>query len=491
MSQYNKRIQQERKQRERENRQYRKNQSSREKPSLRQILGNPVVAVGLVVLACVIFVLCKRNIGTGGSYYCNGIYINNVDMSVYKRDEGEQALTQWAQSLLDTSYTLSYEGRTWTFSPRSVDAKINTEEILRKAWNLGHTGTAKEQSNVMMSLRQAPQYFVTEQTYSEEKLDDFIDSVARELYIAPVDADILVTDTKPVVLSQSRNGRKLDTDGLKATLISRILAGGDTNIALNVEEALPAVSSDDAENSLELIVEYYTSLTTSSTKRCSNVKRALDNFNGFTVSPGETVSFNEVVGERSILRGYVEAPVYYGTSVTTGVGGGVCQASSTLYGAVLKAGMTALERHNHTMVVNYCQASMDAAVSEDASQDFVFTNNTDYTIYIYTEVINKEKAIVRVYGRHPQYRIELIPTIVQNNIKNTSITKVKDETGKIAWYTDELVLKEEGKLGRKSKLERVYFDWYTDAEVKRELISDDYYQGERDTYWVGVHEVAR
>ena len=119
----------------------------------------------------------------------------------------------------------------------------------------------------------------------------------------------------------------------------------------------------------------------------------LNNFNAFEVKVGEAVSFNEVVGARTALRGYKEATVYYGATITEGVGGGICQASSTLYAAVLQAGMDVIERHAHTMVVAYCKASMDAAVSEDAQDDFVFVNNTDYNIYIYTDV-TRDYAIV-------------------------------------------------------------------------------------------------
>ena len=90
--------------------------------------------------------------------------------------------------------------------------------------------------------------------------------------------------------------------------------------------------------------------------------------------------------------------------------------------------------------------------------------------------------------RRSDYRIELVSTILQNDIKNTAVTYVKDESGKYAYYTDEYKLKKEGKLGRRSKLERVFYDWNTGEEVKRELVSEDYYSGERDTYWVGVHK---
>ena len=455
------------------------------------LLQNPLVALLIVALIAVFFItkLSGGN-SVASSYFCQGVYINGVDMSAYTRDKGEAMLTSWTDSLLNRSYSFTYNGEVWTFSPTDIGAKYNTGEVISRAWNMGHTGSKSDRANVQQSLRYSPQQFNTELSYSESKLDSWIEQIAEHVYVAPVDADIVLTATKPVVVSESSDGRELDKAALKDKLIDLVRNGSDTTVyELPVEVKKPAVSSDEAEDGLQLLVSYSTDLSFSSTSRCGNVKLALSNFNGFAVAPGEVVSFNEVVGERTAIRGYVEGTVYYGNNVTTGIGGGVCQASSTLYGAVVRAGMSIVERHNHTMVVAYCEASQDAAVSEDASQDFVFENDTDRTIYIYTNVINKEKATVLIYGSRPEYRIDVLSTITQNNIKNPNVTIIKDYDAKYAVYETQRVLVKEGKMGRKSKLERIYYDWETGAEVKRELISDDYYAGERDTYYQGVRKI--
>lgn len=454
------------------------------------LLQNPLFAIALVALIVVIIVSLFKNSGTGSKYFCQGIYINSVDMSSYTKEQGEAMLKKWTSSLLDKSYTFTFEDKSWTFSPSDCKASYNSGEVLQRAWNLGHTGNRADQSVTQQNLRYDPQEFWVELSYDEEKMDSFIDEIYNEVYIAPIDADIVITATKPVVVADSTEGRELDREGFKQQLIDLMKYGGQPALLqLPVEVRHPAVSSNEAEDGLQQIVSYATDLSASSTSRCGNVKLALSNFNGFAVRPGETVSFNEVVGPRTAVRGYAEGTVYYGENVTTGMGGGVCQASSTLYGALMYAGMDVIERNHHAMVVDYCQASMDAAVSEDAMQDFVFVNNTDYTIYIYTEVINKVEARVTVYGSLPEYRIELISTITQNNIKNPAINQVRDEEGIYCYYTTQTMLMKEGKLGRRSTLTRVYYDRNTGAEVKRELLSDDYYSGERDTYYVGIHSI--
>ncbi|MBQ6716523.1 MAG: VanW family protein [Clostridia bacterium] len=461
----------------------------KKKNKLKDLFSNPFFAILLVVVIVACYVGIRRSRTIGNDYFLSGVYINSVDMSHYTKEQGEKILNDWADGLLSAQYRLTYGDRQWTFSPRDFSASINTEEILEKAWFLGHTGSVSDRENMMVSLKYSPQEFWTEFTYDEEALKSFISSIAQEVYVAPQNADILLDTYNPVILSQSKDGLALNEEALFETVHNAMMGGHTQAIPLPVEDKPAAISSGDAEEGLQLIVSYQTSLEGSSSARRSNIRTALSNFNAFEVKIGEAVSFNEVVGPRTALRGYKEATVYYGATITEGVGGGICQASSTLYAAVLQAGMDVIERHNHTMVVAYCKASMDAAVSEDAQDDFVFVNNTDYNIYIYTDV-TRDYAIVNIYGRKPDYRIELYSTILQNDIKNTAIVTVPDETGVYAYYVDEYTLKKEGKLGRRSMLERIYYDWDTGLEVKREEISNDYYEGERDVYWVGTHPIG-
>lgn len=459
------------------------------KNTLKDLFSNPFFAILLVAAIVVGYVAIRRSRTIDNDYYLPGVYVNSVDMSAYTKEQGEEMLNKWADDLINAEYRLTYEGREWLFSPKDVGASCNTAEVLEKAWFFGHTGSVSDRENMMMSLKYSPQELWTEFTFDEEALKAFIAGIAEEVYVAPQDADILLDTYQPVILSPSKDGLALDEEALYETLRSAMQSGASGEIPLPVEKKPAAISSGDAQEGLQLIVSYQTSLEGSSSARRSNIRTALSNFNAFEVKVGEAVSFNEVVGPRTTLHGYKEATVYYGATITEGVGGGICQASSTLYAAVLQAGMDVIERHCHTMVVAYCKASMDAAVSEDAADDFVFVNNTDYNIYIYTDV-TRDYAIVNIYGRKPDYRIELYSTILQNDIKNTAIVTVPDESGVYAYYVDEYTLKKEGKLGRRSMLERIYYDWDTGLEVKREEISNDYYEGERDVYWVGVHPIG-
>ena len=167
----------------------------------------------------------------------------------------------------------------------------------------------------------------------------------------------------------------------------------------------------------ELMGEYSTSYASSAAARKHNVELAAAAVNGKVVEPGEEFSFNVTVGVRSAKRGYLPAPVIINGEFTTGTGGGVCQVSTTLYNAVLLAELQVDERHNHSMIVNYVDPSMDAAIAESSGKDFVFTNNTEYPIYIEGYTSNK-RITFTIYGvetrdsnRKVTYESEVLETI--------------------------------------------------------------------------------
>ena len=113
----------------------------------------------------------------------------------------------------------------------------------------------------------------------------------------------------------------------------------------------------------KVIAAYTTSLANRSAGQIENAVSAVRTLNGAVVRPGEVFSFNRRVGPWTADRGYRRAPVSYDGEITLAVGGGVCQLSTTLYGAALMAGMDIVERHRHFWPVNYAKPGLDAAVA--------------------------------------------------------------------------------------------------------------------------------
>ncbi len=126
---------------------------------------------------------------------------------------------------------------------------------------------------------------------------------------------------------------------------------------------------------------YSTSYGGSTSNRCANISRAASLINGAVIPAGEIFSFNDTVGHRTVENGFSTAKEYVDGKSVDGIGGGVCQVSSTLYSAVLYADMAITERLNHMMTVGYIPLGQDATVS-DGGVDFKFKNSSDYPVKI-------------------------------------------------------------------------------------------------------------
>ena len=141
-----------------------------------------------------------------------------------------------------------------------------------------------------------------------------------------------------------------------------------------------------------------TPLWGSTANRISNVRLACSRFNDMVLQPGESFSYNEVVGERTPEAGFKIAPTYSGTAHIDGYGGGICQVSSTLYNAVQYANLKVNERVCHTMLVGYLAAGLDATV-DWPDTNFVFTNNRDYPVRIKAGVDESGRALtIEIWG---------------------------------------------------------------------------------------------
>ncbi|MBQ3423630.1 MAG: VanW family protein, partial [Clostridia bacterium] len=422
--------------------------------------------------------------------FLDNVSVNGIDMGGYTREEGYALMARVKDERLNTTYALTYGGSSWDFTPSDFDVKFDYEQEMALAWNLGHVGDRSDRRQVAANLKDAPAEFNSAITYDGKALDAFIDSVYEQIYVAPVDAEVAVTETKPVIITASQSGTALDKEKTRENLVALIETGkGDT--ALPVNEIQPAVTSDNME--MSVVAKFSTDVSFRGADSRANVRQALSFFNGYVVYPGDTCDFNAVVGPRTIGRGFKEAPEYAGNEKIKGVGGGVCQASTTLYDAVIMANMTILERHNHSMTVSYVEPSQDAAVEYGTNgsdgKNFVFRNDTEHAIYIYTDV-DKENATVTIYGTRPEYHYELVSVIVDEQ-KSTRKRYEYDMKGKYVYYiTDKPKLKTAGHGSCHSEGWLVAYDWDTKQEVSREQISFDSYVAGMNVYWRGVHDAA-
>ena len=193
-----------------------------------------------------------------------------------------------------------------------------------------------------------------------------------------------------------QTGIAINEEQLKSDIQSALSAKQfDKVITVSASEVQPEYSTAAAKQKYKTIGTYTTN-TTSNSKRNTNIRLAAVALNGTIVGPGQEVSFNDTVGQRTEAKGYQGAAAYNNGEVVQEIGGGVCQVSTTLYNAALKAGMKISMRRSHTFEPSYVTPGMDATVSW-GGPDFRFINTSSSAIGIKASYSN-QTVTVSIYG---------------------------------------------------------------------------------------------
>lgn len=252
-------------------------------------------------------------------------------------------------------------------------------------------------------------------TSDRDPITAFVQMLALQIDRPAIDA-VLDFDREAqqvVVLEPSQAGQALDVAGSAAAIeaaLARAPQGASTagnglaapeQVALTVQPVAPRIDSNKiAEMGIvELVSEGTTYFAGSSAERRRNIVNAVEKFRGAVIPPGEEFSFYQVVGDVTLANGFVDALVIVGDRTEMGVGGGVCQVSTTVFRAAFWAGVPVLERYAHGYVVGwYGEPGMDAAIfTPDA--DFRFLNDTGHYLLIQPELdLKKGRLTFRIYG---------------------------------------------------------------------------------------------
>ena len=255
---------------------------------------------------------------------------------------------------------------------------------------------------------------------SPKQLD--LDSIYNEIHKEPVNA---YYSQNPYVVHPSENGIDfaISLDDAKS-----LLQEEKDEYIIPLKILYPSVTTNmiGTEAFPDLLSEFSTKYSTSNKNRTTNLILASKKINGTVLMPGETFSYNKVVGERTIQAGYKEAPIYVSGRVEDGIGGGICQITTTLYNAVLYANLDVVERSNHQFVPSYASASRDATVVYGAI-DFKFKNNRDYPIKI-TCSVSGGIANFKIWGlkSDTDYQVQ-----ITSRITSKTTTAIYSEAYKI------------------------------------------------------------
>ena len=272
---------------------------------------------------------------------------------------------------------------------------IDENNLIITKGNPGNVVKIEETANYIkntintLSFKDTPLELITEKQ-SPKPVD--INAIYNEIHKEPVDA---YYTQNPYTVIPSENGLDL---AISLEDAKKLLQEEKTEYTIPLKILYPKVTTNmiGTEAFPDMLSNFSTKYAASNKNRTTNLILAAKKINGTVLMPGETFSYNKVVGERTIAAGYKEAPIYVNGRVEDGLGGGICQITTTLYNAVLYANLEVIERTNHQFVPSYSNASRDATVVYGAI-DFKFKNNREYPIKITCSVANGI-ANFKIYG---------------------------------------------------------------------------------------------
>ena len=467
----------------------------------RTVIGSLCAVIAVVLLVIGVqsgsrLVDIKQTLDRGDGVFYPNIFVNDIPLEGKTLDEAAAVVTQQVQSLISSfRITLRTEdGRSWDITGDSLNMKYDIADQLDQLWAIGHTGSSSTRYEQVKALEAEPAMRYTTLTYDLSQVNQILNQIKAEVDQPAVSATRVQDDSKwpPFSYTDDMPGQTLDTTGLNERICAMVDTLESGVVVLSPTPVQATITRAQLEAQIVKLSSYETTVGKSgeyAEARAENVRLGTEKFNHLVIKAGESVSFNKVAGKRTVANGYQQAlEIAYGNYVL-GTGGGICQVSSTLYNAVVNAGLTVNKRTPHAIPSSYVEKGLDATVSDDR-YDFVFTNNTNSDIYIETEFVKVKgyyHSRFTIYGRPDPngYTYKLVSQVVET-IPLPDPTYEKDTTGEHAFYDDETAVKSNGREGYVVDVYLVTLD-SKGLEISREKKYTDTYKASAPVYWIGVN----
>ena len=470
---------------------------------IRNAIIGAAAAVVLIVLAVagVIggrrLVDIKDTLDRGDGVFYPNIFVNGIPLEGMTLDEAERAVTaQVTSQISDFNLRLrTQDGRVWNIASGDLKMRYDVADQLDQLWSIGHTGTSADRYEQVKALEGKPVMRYTTLSYDLSSIQNILLQIKSEVDQAPVNATRINDETRwpPYAYTDDIPGKELDISGLSEHISQMVdeLKSGEVVLTPTVVE--PAVTREYLEGQIVKLSTFETSIGKTGDyveARHENIRIGTERFNRLVIKPGVSVSFNKVTGKRSDPKnGYQPSlELAYGEYVE-GLGGGICQVSSTLYNTVVGAGLEISKRFQHSLPSSYVALGLDATVADDRL-DFVFKNNTGADIFIESKYYKKKNNYYAtqftIYGRpDPNGYTYKLESEVRETLPVPEPTYRPDKDATYVIYDDETHQTNKGSEGYIVDVYLVTMD-AKGLEVSRALDHTDEYKAITPVYYVGV-----
>jgi vancomycin resistance protein YoaR len=439
----------------------------------------------ILILLSQVLVSILGGVGAAYYYYHNkkiypgtevsGISLDGLDIvdakeKLHRELSRPSAITlRWGES----NFTISFASGTYEYLIDEVVDKAVTTSPSAGSW-----------SRIFNTVRWLPykQSLEVPLAVSSHYLQRELEALCQYIDREPEDACLVIKNGIPLYLKE-KPGAKLNIAESMAVIEDYLKQGQLACIPLQVDDILPEVATEDLPDFTRCLASSETPLDNGSHNRNHNIKLAIAALTGWVIEPGETFSFNEVVGQATKEKGYLEAPVLQNKRLVPGIGGGICQAATTLYLAALRAELEIVQRASHSRPVSYVPLGQDATVAYGLL-DLKIRNNRDFPVMLAGRV-EDDSVTLSLFGakKEPVRNVE----IVTENVEIIPPSLLEHPDPNLAKGDRRQIQK--GEEGYKVKVYRLVFEG--GEEKNRELISTDIYQPVNEIVRVGIKEVLQ
>lgn len=406
--------------------------------------------------------------------FAQNIWVNDLDIGGMTRKEATDYLTDQLLPILDNKMiTLTTENTVSTvdLTYKALGVTYNLDEVLSKAQQTLHEGNLFERYKALKNPPVEPIRFTLTPNLAHTNLSAHIAPYLEVFHKAPINAQLKKLprgfDTLP-----EASGYKADLNWVATQIQELVTKNEEGLLTIPLLTLEPQYTTSMLKDYNVPLASFYTTFNGNDSDRNANIALAAKKINT-TLQPGEKFMFSKQLEPITVEAGYKNAKVITGESFVDGIGGGICQVSSTLYNALILTDIDIYMRRNHSLPVSYTPLGQDATYATN-SVDFQFINNTGYPLYVESYIENN-KVIVNLYGYKdfkPDYTAKFQSEVVEVLEAPEPLYK-EDKTLPVG----KEIIQSHAKVGHKVVLYKLY---YKNGElIKKEKLNTSVYKPRR------------
>ena len=390
----------------------------------------------LLLAICLLAMASSMTVCAAGETILKGVSIDKLDVSGMTREEALAALESYEKNLGGQSIKLGIGDNVIEAKLSDLGVTFDNEDLVDEAIGVGHAGNIVKRYKDQKDLQHSGKTFPLSWQTNEDTVRTYVENNCTK-YDKKAQNASLTRENGAFNFVAGTEGLELNVDSAVRT-ISDYLENSwtsDNTAVLNLETQVtePEGSAEELANIKDLLGSFTTSFSTSGSNRCKNVSSGASHINGTVLYPGEEFSAYETVSPFTEANGYAMAGSYLNGEVVDSMGGGICQVSTTLYNAVLRAELNVTERSPHSMTVHYVDLSEDAAIA-GTYKDFKFVNSTEYPIYIEGYTTSDKKITFNIYGKETRDKNRTISFESQMVSETPATTILQEDAGQGIGY---------------------------------------------------------